>query len=120
MALNDIVPPGMYIFGDSGFKLDAKLIKPFRQRTLEELERDFNVASAKVRVTIEMGFGLLVQRFPMLNVKEYHKIGSSPVGLVYVVATILSNMFTCLHKCSINSVFDLSPPNLLEYMSCSN
>jgi len=80
-------------------------------------QRAFNRDMAPARVTVEWGFGKIVNLWPFLDYRKKQKVLLSPVGLYFPVANVLTNIHTCLSGGNIASLeFGLSPPALVDYM----
>ena len=65
--VDNLIPPGYYILGDSAFPLLGWLVTPFRDfGNLTRDQRLFNISHSKTRQVIERSFGLLKARFRRL------------------------------------------------------
>ena len=53
--------------------------------------------------------------FKFLDFKKDLKIGSSPVGKMYIVCALLHNAMTCLYGNTTSTYFDCEPPTVEEY-----
>lgn len=70
---------------------------------------------SEVRVTVEWGFGEIVNNWGIFASKRQMKICLSAVGKYYLVATLLRNALTCLYGSEVSTFFNLDPPNAADY-----
>ena len=116
--LSDPVFDNYVVYGDQGYTYRAHVARPFRAAQLSPLRRAFNERMATVRVSVEWGFARVKQLFAFLSFVPSLRVYNSPVGKVYRVAVLLSNMITCLEgKSEASEYFHCSPPSLDEYMA---
>lgn len=59
---SEVVLPHCFIC-DGAFKLMQNFMKPYRGRTLSQMEKNFNKRLSRARVVVECAFGHLVQKF---------------------------------------------------------
>jgi nuclease HARBI1 len=71
---------------------------------------------SKVRITIEQCFGEVLKYWQFNSHKYNLKIGNSPVGGMYMVAVLLTNIQTCLRGNQVSEYFDCTPPSLDVYL----
>jgi DDE superfamily endonuclease len=71
---------------------------------LSEEESEFNNRMSKVRVSVEWCFRKVILLFPFLYFKKNLKVYLQPVGKLYFVAVLLTNMHTCAYG-SLTSTF---------------
>ena len=71
------------IYGDPAYGLSRNILAPFRGAVLTAEEKQFNSAMSKVRVSVEWGFGKIMQNF----------------------AGILTNCHTCLYGSVVSRFF---------------
>ncbi|KAK3734504.1 hypothetical protein QZH41_010192 [Actinostola sp. cb2023] len=105
------------LYGDPAYGISQNILAPFRGANLTADEQEFNRAMSKVRVSVEWGFGKIVQNFAFLDFKKNLKVLLQPVAKYYLVSTILTNCHTCLYGSLVSSFFDLNPPSLESYLS---
>ena len=86
-------------------------------------QRDFTIAMNSLRVRVEQSFGLVVRNWAFVDCENNLKIWMSPIGKLYVVAAIMTNVKTSLvaeehdgYGNSISARFALSPPTLHDYL----
>ena len=105
------------LYGDPAYGISQNILAPFRGANLTADEQEFNRAMSKVRVSVEWGFGKIVQNFAFLDFKKNLKVLLQPVAKYYLVSTILTNCHTCLYGSLVSSFFYLNPPSLESYLS---
>lgn len=87
-----------------------------RPLTPEELTHNGNLARA--RVCIEWTFGRIFSLWRRLSFVPRMQVGVSPLGKLYLVCVILSNVHTCLNGGNQTAYyFGGEPPTLEEYLS---
>lgn len=74
-------------------------------------------AMASCRVSVEWGFGKIMQLWAFLDHAANIKCMLQPVGLYYPVANILTNMHSCLYGSQTGSYFRMQTPTLEDYAS---
>ena len=104
------------IYGDPAYGLTLNIMSPFRGAHLTDNEQEFNTQMSKVRVSVEWGFGKIIQMFAYLDFKKNLKVLLQPVGKYYLVASILINCHTCLYGSQTSTFFNLQPPSLETYL----
>ena len=105
------------IYGDPAYGLDLKILSPFRGANLTAEQQEFNRCMSKARVSVEWGFGKIIQNFAFLDFKKNLKILLQPVAKYYLVGTLLMNCHTCLYGSLTSKFFNLEPPSLDTYLS---
>ena len=105
------------LYGDPAYGLSRNILAPFRGAILTAEEKIFNRAMSKVRVSVEWGFGKILQNFAFVDFKKNLKILLQPVAKYYLVAGILTNCHTCLYGSVVSAFFELGPPQLEVYLS---
>jgi len=104
------------LFGDSAYPISAFLWRMYKG-VMTAVQQAFNKDMSPARVTVEWGFGKIVNLWPFLDYRKKSKVLLSPVGLYFPVANILTNIHTCLSRGNIMSLeFGLEPPELDAYM----
>ena len=105
------------LFGDSAYPLSRFLWRMYKG-AMPVWQRLFNRDMSPERVSVEWGFGKIVNLWPFLDYRKKHKVLLSPVGLHFAVGNILTNMHTCLSAGNIVSLhFRMPPPSLEAYMA---
>jgi hypothetical protein len=108
------------VYGDVAYKLSLWLMKPYEGNFLPNSEEaNFNLAMAKVRVSVEWGFGKLTQIWRAENFWMAHGLWQSKCGLgvQYQVMGILCNVHTCTYSCMTAQYFGVDPPTPELYLS---
>lgn len=109
------------LYGDPAYGISNHLICPFSAASvggvLSPAMIDFNKRMSHCRVTVEWGFKEVTGKFAFVNLKPQQKFLMSPVAKQYRVATLLSNMHSCLNGGNeISQYFGVLPPTLEEYL----
>lgn len=108
------------LYGDPAYRKTPYLLRPFRGILLADTpEYIFNQRMARVRVTVEWGFGKLNSNWASGNFSVAQKLFQSKCGLgpQYIVMGLLTNLHTCMHGSQTSKFFNLQPPTAEEYMS---
>ena len=104
------------LFGDPAYGVTPLLLSPFAGPGVRsEEEREWNAQMAKVRIEVEHGFGRVQANWPFINTFWRLRVFSSPVGIYYRVAVLLSNAMNCFRPNQTAQTFDCKPPLLNEY-----
>lgn len=106
-------PP--YMYSDTGYPLKKFLITPFKG-AINMRQRFVNKEMSKLRVSVEWGFGKVVQLFPFVDFKKNLKLLNQQVPNYYKVSVILTNCHTCLYGSQVSSYFQCDPPELEDYL----
>lgn len=104
------------LYGDPAYGMSAHVISPFKGAHLTQLQKQFNRQMSDVRVSVEWGFGKIIQYFSYLDFRKNLKVLLQPVAKYYTVGTLLTSCHTCLYGSTTSSFFDLEPPTLEEYL----
>jgi hypothetical protein len=95
-------------YGDPGY-VNQKFIKTgFRNlihTPLTQRQREFNSDMSSLRVSVEYGFGKIIQLFAFLDFKKNQKLYMQNIKEQYVVAAILANCHTCLRRSQVSTEF---------------
>jgi len=103
------------IYGDPAYPVSSQFISPFKGAHLTADMAEFNKRMAGSRIAVEWGFSEILRNWTYLDFKRGLKLGLSPVGSLYLVATFLTNCRTCLVGGNqISMHFNLSPPSIQE------
>jgi hypothetical protein len=104
------------IYGDLAYGVSPYMVSPFSgvsEQTQEQL--DWNRAMGKVRISVEHGFGLVLQDWPYLHTFWKHKVLGNSCGLMYRVGVLLTNAHACVVPNQTLMRYGLAPPTLAEY-----
>ncbi|ETI53405.1 hypothetical protein F441_03643 [Phytophthora nicotianae CJ01A1] len=110
------------IYGDQAYGNDSVLSSPFTGAVanLSREQKLVNKSMSKVRVSVEWGYGQVVNYWTALDLKRQARSGTQPVGSMYRVAILLTNCLTCANGGNtISDYFRLPPPSLEEYLKGS-
>jgi hypothetical protein len=66
---------------------------------------------SSLRVSVEYGFGKIIQLFAFLDFKKNQKLYMQNIKEQYVVAAILANCHTCLRRSQVSTFFCCNPPD---------
>ena len=84
------------LFGDSAYPISRWLWRMYKG-VMTVFQAAFNMDMSPARVSVEWGFGLIVQLWPFSDYRKKLKVLLSSVGLYFGVANILTHMHTCLY-----------------------
>src|SRR3954452_15328020 len=106
--------------GDSGYHNTSGIIgamtKPPNGRLTEE-EKYHNQAMARLRIAVEHGFGKVLQLWENCGYTKGLRVGSQPVGTIYMVEVLLTNIPTCLNGSQVSEAYDCIPPSIESYLA---
>jgi len=68
------------------------------------------------REAVEWGFADILRLWSALDFSYNQRISGSPIGLLYRVATILTNIHICLYSCQTSFYFNCCPPSIENYL----
>lgn len=104
------------LYGDLAYGLTQNILAPFKGARITANEQAFNKKMSKVRISVEWGFGKVIQYFSYLDFKKNQKVLLQQVGKYYAVACVLINCHTCLYGSLTSKYFGLNPPSLETYL----
>jgi hypothetical protein len=104
------------LYGDPAYGLTQNILAPFKGARITANEQAFNKKMSKVRISVEWGFGKIMQYFAYLDFKKNQKVLLQPDGKYYAVACVLINCHTCLYGSLTSKYFGLNPPSLETYL----
>jgi hypothetical protein len=113
-GLQDATRGQYFVFGDSAFKLGPQVMKPYHV-TITNAEAQFNHAGTITRVSVEICFAIVKNRFPLLRAFDLLRVDLSHISRWMFAAFFLSNCISCLHANEVSSYFALPPPSLAEF-----
>ena len=105
------------MYGDAGYRTRLFLDTPFSGSNLSDIEKAFNKAMARSRVTVEWFFKEVKLYWSYVDFKRKMRTREHAVGAIYVAAVLLTNMRNCIYPNSISQYFECPPPSLEEYMT---
>jgi hypothetical protein len=104
------------IYGNSAYGVSPYMVSPFSgvgEQMQEQL--DWTRAMGKVQISVEHGFGLVLQDWPYLHTFWKHKVLGNSCGLMYQVGVLLTNAHACVIPNQMSMRYGLVPPTLAEY-----
>jgi len=112
-----------YVYGDPAYALSQYILRGFKG-AMTPAQKQFSTAMSSVREVVEWGFSLIVRDWAFVDYRKNLKIGKQPIGRLYFVAALLTNMKTCMtashafdyYGNQIAQEFGLSPPSLHDYL----
>ena len=111
------------LYGDLAYALTTWLWRPFTQLDLQDpvwggLRLAFNVEMSRVRIAVEWGFFVVANAWQTIDFRRYQRVYQTRPGLLYRIATLLTNCRTCMHGSNrIAQYFDVPPPTLHDYLA---
>lgn len=106
------------LYGDPGYTNQRFIKVGFKKyKKLTPLQQIFNKDMSALRVSVEYGFGKIIQQFAFLDFKKNQKLYLQPVKKMYYVAALLTNCHSCLYSNQVASYFNMPPPSLEEYLT---
>lgn len=104
------------LYSDSAYGVSPYLVSPYASAdSLTPAQCEWNTAMGGIRISIEHGFGIIVQEWPFVNAHWKSKILGTPCGLFYWVAVLLSNAHACIEPNQTSVQYSCPPPSLEEY-----
>lgn len=103
------------VYGDPAYPISVHMQRSFAGPELTRVQKEYNTAMSRVRVSVEWVFGDIANYFAFVDFKKKLKIGLSAVGKMYAVCALLTSARTCLYKSVTSSCFGLDPPELEVY-----
>ncbi|GAU88549.1 hypothetical protein RvY_01231-1 [Ramazzottius varieornatus] len=109
------------LYGDSGYAKKNGILHKSHSRIEIRLSKakDQNTLMSKLRQSVEWCFKEVVTKFAFVDFRKQMKLYEKPVNRIYRVAVLLTNCHNCLYPNQTSRYFDLEPPSLFEYLSCS-
>lgn len=68
------------------------------------------------RVTVELAFGGLGNRFPLVIYKRKNKLNKCAVAAQFVAAVVVNNAISCLEPSQTSQYFGVPPPPIEEFL----
>ncbi|PWW75943.1 hypothetical protein C7212DRAFT_193732, partial [Tuber magnatum] len=111
----------LYVYGDAVYSPAFGIMGPFHGKGITPAEEAVNVVMSGHRIVVEWGFVHIVNYWSFAAFKRGLKLHLSPVAAYYMVAVLLTNCQTCLHRRNQTSEkFRMDPPSLEEYLYLEN
>jgi hypothetical protein len=104
------------IYGDSAYGVSPYMVSPFsgvgeRMRA----QKEWNARMGGVRISVEHGFGLVLQDWPYLHAFWKDKVLGNACGLMYCVGVLVTNTHACIVPNQTSVCYGIAPPELREY-----
>ena len=84
------------IYGDPAYGLSRNILSPFRGAHITATEQEFNKSMSRVRISVEWGFGKILQYFSFLDFRKNQKVILQPIGKYFLVASITIVTHVCM------------------------
>lgn len=108
----------LFVYGDPAYGVSDTVISGMKKLdSLTPLEREFNHKMSALRQCVEWGFGNVTINFAFIDYDKGLRLGGLPVGRLYLLALIFTNIRTILYPSLISTKFQCPPPSLEEYLS---
>ena len=104
------------LYGDLAYPQSVYLLGGFRNVEGGSDEASYNRLLSSVRITVEWGFGELVDQWKFLDFKQAMKIFKCPVAQYYINAAFLSNLRNCLLGSRMQQYFGATQLTIDEYL----
>lgn len=104
----------LVVYGDPAYGISQHLLCPFKGNNLSRDEERFNSRMSRVRESVEWGFADVTRQWAYLK-GHRQRILLEPVGIWYLVGTLLANAHSILYPNQISQFFACPPPTLDEY-----
>jgi hypothetical protein len=104
------------IYSNSVYGISPYMVSLFSgigEQMQEQL--DWNRAMGKVWISVEHGFGIVLQDWPYLHTFWKHKVLGNSCGLMYRVGVLLTNAHGCVIPNQMSMRYCPAPPTLVEY-----
>ncbi|KAF8594251.1 hypothetical protein BDV93DRAFT_481969 [Ceratobasidium sp. AG-I] len=109
----------LFVYGDPAYGLSDTVISGVKKLdNLTETERRFNMEMSKLRQSVEWGFGCVSTNFAFSDYSKSLKLGLQPVGRLYLLSVIFTNIRACLYPSEISIKFQCEPLSLEDYLNC--
>ena len=107
------------IYGDPAYGKNDVIHSPTggALRTMSRQDRQVNKSMSESRVSVEWSYGQNISYWAYLDFKKEMQIGKMPVGMMFRVATLLTNCITAFKRGNTNSdYFNRDPPQVGDYL----
>ena len=106
----------LMLYGDLIYKGQSLVLRGYERATSPE-HLAYNKFMSGQRVSIETGFGRVMQLFTGTDLKRMQRSGLSPTTAYYLCGVLFTNVYTCMHPETSNVPWLLEPPTVEEYLS---
>lgn len=109
--------PPLALYSDIGYAFSARLCVPFPDGRVNARHAAFNHSMSQSRITVEWAYGRVLQLWSSLDFNRNLKLFKSPIGALYMVAVLLTNVVTCTDRSNEISMYSgCRVPTLDEYL----
>ncbi|CAM9794182.1 unnamed protein product, partial [Choristocarpus tenellus] len=105
------------VYRDAAYPVLSHVSRGFRGANLTPARKAYNRELSRVRISVEWGFGKVVQMYPFVEFKKNLKLLLQSVGMYYLVTALLTNAHTCLYGSQIGIYFDMPSPSVEAYFA---
>ena len=106
------------VYADQGYAEAPGIQTPYFDGEINVAHEIHNQVMASSRIAVEWAFGDIICQWAALDMRSTQQLLSNrKIGQVYIVAGLLSNLFTCLQRNRGSKYFGLHPPSLEQYMA---
>lgn len=112
-----------YVYGDPAYTLSRYILRGYKG-AMTAAQQAFSSQMSAVRIAVEWGFQEVLKDWGYLNYRANLKVFKQPIGTMYVVGALLTNMKMCVTASHPNDgygsktalKFQCSPPSLHDYL----
>ncbi|CAG7726398.1 unnamed protein product [Allacma fusca] len=106
------------LYGDPGYTNSKFINVGYTNKIhLTRYHKIFNKCMSELRVSVEYGFGKILQLFAFNDFKKNNKLLLQPLKKQYIVSALLANCHTCLRGSQVSMYFKVDPPCIYEYLN---
>ena len=106
-----------HIYGDADYTRENWMKTPYQGSNLTLEQLYINGERATSRATVQSMFLESKRYWPRMDHKRSLRVGQDPVGNLYLVAMLLTNIRNCVYSNLISQYFQIQPPSFEEYLS---
>ncbi|KDN35135.1 hypothetical protein RSAG8_11823, partial [Rhizoctonia solani AG-8 WAC10335] len=108
----------LFVYGDSAYGVSDAILSGVKKiGKLTSHEQDFNCKMSKLRQSVEWGFGNVANNFAYIDYDKGLKLGLHPVGQLYLLSILFTNIRACLYSNEISHKFQCPPPTIDDYLT---
>lgn len=89
--------PAVALYADDGYALSRRVFVPYPDGRVNARHAAFNQTLSQSRITVEWSYHKILSSWTALDFKRNLKIFKSPIAVYYMVATLLTNIQSCLN-----------------------
>jgi hypothetical protein len=104
-----------FVYVDLVYQTGGHIMAPYKGTQITEEQCAWNAKMSKICEPVEWMFKEVNSVFKFLNFSENQQVLVSLCGLFYMVALLLTNAHTILHRSQTSQYFRCTPPSLQEY-----